>query len=241
MKLLLATAFAAGLVAAGAAQATTYTQDGNLADFTNGVTDYATFSNFHDGDAPGGNPYTPTTATLNHDYRVFNWTGDPVEGLAPGNWVLATFTDPESVIRVFPNIDHEHDSYDGYQYSIYGSNNGTVWNPLFDAVTVNGSLNLFTLGSYSGTAPTRVNNVLTPGFYNDAGGGTVGYIADFSFNKGYKYFAFGTSTMAGPWNPEQEFSAVAAIPEPAAWALMIVGFGGAGMALRRRRRSALTA
>ena len=30
----------------------------------------------------------------------------------------------------------------------------------------------------------------------------------------------------------------AAVPEPAAWALMILGFGGAGAQLRRRRRIA---
>jgi hypothetical protein len=30
-----------------------------------------------------------------------------------------------------------------------------------------------------------------------------------------------------------------AVPEPAAWALMILGFGGVGMTLRQRRRSAL--
>lgn len=32
-----------------------------------------------------------------------------------------------------------------------------------------------------------------------------------------------------------------AVPEPASWALMILGFGGAGAALRRRRGQALTA
>jgi hypothetical protein len=36
------------------------------------------------------------------------------------------------------------------------------------------------------------------------------------------------------------FAPLAAVPEPAAWALMIAGFGGTG-ALLRRRRSALTA
>ena len=32
---------------------------------------------------------------------------------------------------------------------------------------------------------------------------------------------------------------VAAVPEPATWALMLLGFGGIGLAMRRRRRPAL--
>ena len=31
------------------------------------------------------------------------------------------------------------------------------------------------------------------------------------------------------------------VPEPASWALMLVGFGGLGMAMRRRRAVALAA
>jgi hypothetical protein len=30
---------------------------------------------------------------------------------------------------------------------------------------------------------------------------------------------------------------VSAVPEPATWAMMIIGFGGAGVAIRRRRSS----
>jgi hypothetical protein len=33
--------------------------------------------------------------------------------------------------------------------------------------------------------------------------------------------------------------AIAAVPEPATWGLMLLGFGGIGMAMRRRRRPAL--
>ena len=41
------------------------------------------------------------------------------------------------------------------------------------------------------------------------------------------------------WNDSTGFSAtLTAVPEPATWALMIVGFGGAGAMLRSRRRVA---
>jgi PEP-CTERM motif len=35
------------------------------------------------------------------------------------------------------------------------------------------------------------------------------------------------------------FSAQSAVPEPATWGLMLLGFAGIGMAMRRRRRPAL--
>jgi hypothetical protein len=35
------------------------------------------------------------------------------------------------------------------------------------------------------------------------------------------------------------FSFTASVPEPGAWALMIVGFGGVGAAMRSRRRPVL--
>ncbi len=117
-----------------------------------------------------------------------------------------------SKIVVFPNIDHFGSPYDGYQYQIYGSNNyGSefpTWTPLFDATSVNGAGEPFTLGTFTGTAPSSVNNVLTPG----AGpGGTVGYIAQFQFGTAYKYYAFGASTVAfAQTNPDQELSAVGA-------------------------------
>jgi hypothetical protein len=237
---------AIAMAGASAQAATVYTSDNNLADFTNGVT-YATFTNFENGNVPGmtqgstTNVYTPTTASLNQDYRVFNWSGPPVDGLPSGNWILATFKTAQSTIRVFPNIDHLGDSYDGFQYSIWGKDSKNNWVQLFDVTGVNGSNEPFTLGSFTGTAPTRVDNILTPGTSGGNPDGTVGYIADFTFGSAYTEFAFGTSTFAGPLNEEQELSAVAAIPEPATWAMMTLGVGMIGFAMRRRRAAAAVA
>jgi hypothetical protein len=220
------------LVIANTAQATIYTSDANLSDFF--VPNYATLSNFSGGDT--SSPYTPTNATLASGIRVF--AGGSVTGLSPANnWILATFVSPVSSIVVFPNIDHFGSAFDGYQYTIEGSNNGTTWTPLFDAITVNGAGEPFTLGSFIGTAPTRVNNVLTPG----AGpNGTVGYIADFDFGTAYKVYAFGASSEAfTSGNIDQELSAVGAVPELSTWGMMILGFLGLGFLAYRRTNGGL--
>jgi len=202
------------LTVADAAYATTYTSDTNIADFTAGVSNYATFSNFSGGDV--GSPFTPTSSELaTQGFRVYD--GGSITGLpSNNNWILASFSSQVSQILVFSNIDHFGAAYDGYQYTIEGSNNGTTWTPLFNALTVTGAGEQFRLCAFTGTAPFRVNNVLTPG----AGpGGTVGYEAYFQFGSAYKYYAFGASTVAfDSGNPDQELSAVAAagarVPEP---------------------------
>jgi PEP-CTERM motif len=220
---------------ASVSQATTYTGDSNIADFTSLVTTYATFSNFSAGDV--SSPFTPDAAELAaNGFRVY--AGGSLTGLPGGNnWILATFSSPASEILVFPNIDHFGIAYDGYQYAIEGSNDGTTWTPLFDALTVAGAGEPFTLGTYTGTAPFTVNNVLTPG----AGpGGTVGYEAEFNFGTGYLYYAFGASTEGiNSGNSDQELSAVGAVstaPEPAS--LVLLGFVLVGLAAVRQKRHA---
>jgi hypothetical protein len=213
----------ASLAVAGNAHATLYTSDPNVADLTAGIINYATFSNFFGGDV--SSPFTPTSAEIAADgFRVF--AGGAITGLSPNNnWILATFSSPVSLIRVFPNIDHFGSAYDGYQYQIAGSNNGTTWTTLYDTLTVVGGGEPFTLGLTTGTAPFRVNNVLTPG----AGpGGTVGYEADFRFGAAYKYYAFGASTEAfNAGNTDQELSAVGSlVPEPSTWALPVFALAG---------------
>ena len=213
------------VMAAVGAQATTYTNDHNLSDFTTNVE----FGKFTQEYPWGGTedvsvPYIPTPTSINQGYRLVG------EGnLVP---IVVQFANPVSNIIVFPNIDHYGSAYDGYQYSISGSNDGVNYTPLFDALTVNGSSEPFTLGAYTGIAPYLVNNVLTPG----AGpGGTVGYEAFFSFSKSYKYYAFGSSTMSvNSGNFDQELSAVAATPEPGT--LMLVGTGLVALAGTVRRK-----
>ena len=63
--------------------------------------------------------------------------------------------------------------------------------------------------------------------------------------EGYFYFATVHPTAAihraafGDIQRQFGFAAAGAIPEPGTWALMIVGFGFAGAAMRRRQRQAV--
>ena len=195
---------------------TRYTSDTNIGNFTGNVT-FGQFVNVSalvfDGPAsalagPSGmQTYTPSASSLmSTAYRVYpDLTQSP-----PIPPIIVQFNSPVKTIRVFPNIDHLGSAYDGYQYTISGCPDATGMNCtlLFDATSVNGTGEPFTLGSFTGTAPNSVNNVVTPG---SGPGGVVGYVADFSFTQAYQYFAFGPSTEAAS-NLEQELSAVASIP-----------------------------
>ena len=201
------------------AKAQTYTNDPDITHFTSGIVSYATFSQYSGIQGCEGSTFTPTSSELmTTGCRVFDGTLTGNGLSASNNWFEASFSSPVSTIVVFPNIDHVGSAYDGYQYAIAGSNDGANWTVLFDALTVNGAGEPFTLGTFTGTAPTSVNNVLTPQSVGLPAGcsGTstpcaIGYIATFNFPTAYQFYAFGASTEAiNQQNADQELSAVGA-------------------------------
>jgi PEP-CTERM motif-containing protein len=61
--------------------------------------------------------------------------------------------------------------------------------------------------------------------------------ADFGYNMWSRYLNIDDNTSVADFAPDNTtFKASQAVPEPAAWALMIAGFGLAGASLRARRR-----
>jgi hypothetical protein len=80
---------------------------------------------------------------------------------------------------------------------------------------------------FNGTALQLISNATTSGFYS---------IIPHSIVTGgpQTLTVRGTAGVNAVWNGSGTFTPVA-VPEPATWALMIAGFGGAGAMLRRRR------
>ena len=58
---------------------------------------------------------------------------------------------------------------------------------------------------------------------------------------GYLANSVGTLTVTQRRDTDHGFAPGGAVPEPATWTMMIVGFGGIGALLRRRRRRLATA
>lgn len=94
--------------------------------------------------------------------------------------------------------------------------------------------------TYSVTSPTaQVNTHIV----NYSGAGYTGFLDDFD-TAAYSYTPVGSSidliSQRGRYgfaNARQAF-AIAAVPEPGTWAMMILGFGAVGAVIRRGRRPA---
>lgn len=90
-------------------------------------------------------------------------------------------------------------------------------------------------GSFSRFYDTDVASTYRAGFITANGGTVAGAEAALfaALNDGTSYFNIHTTTFGG--GEIRGFLQVAPVPEPATWGLMILGFGAAGAALRRRR------
>lgn len=72
-------------------------------------------------------------------------------------------------------------------------------------------------------------------------GSTLSYSYNYGFAPGSNLVGFGLNRLGTADNLRFDAQAPAGVPEPAAWALLIGGFGMAGTATRARRRAAVLA
>ena len=61
------------------------------------------------------------------------------------------------------------------------------------------------------------------------------------FNVGTSTLSFNSRDVGTPYGPVIGAVSVSGVPEPAGWAMMLVGFGGLGASIRASRRQALLA
>jgi len=208
-KTLLAAAFAGACGVAGSAGA---------AAFTNGSFELASVD-----------PGTGFTTLAGGSTAIDGWVvgGDSIDYIG-GYW------QPEDGAR---SID------------LSGNANGSI-SQTFDTVAGQSYLvNFFLAGNPDGGPAAKLAitsadgsqtaaNIFTvvPGVNTRTDMGWLPYVYRFTANTNSTTLSFASATDTA-FGPALDNVSVGAVPEPASWALMIVGFGGIGAAMRRQRRT----
>jgi len=112
-------------------------------------------------------------------------------------------------------------------------------------------LSFYLSGNPDGAPATKMVDVSVGSVINDPFSYTIGTNSrsDMQYTlETVNFTATGPTTLSfssadtnSPWGPVIGGVSVAAVPEPATWAMMLVGIGGLGVALRSRRKPAVAA
>nr|WP_295661618.1 FxDxF family PEP-CTERM protein [Polymorphobacter sp.] len=121
-----------------------------------------------------------------------------------------------------------------YEFTISQPNTTGVSSFTNSAVGKIGMFNFLSLNLYSGfgIGGTKLE---TGTIVPRAGGTTQAYLDPYTFGTGNYTIAYSGTVKGRPASVGSSVTfALAAVPEPASWALMVVGFGMVGFAARRR-------
>jgi hypothetical protein len=202
-KLLLATAAAAALFAAGAANATSTTAVSIWTD-QSGVASDATLANI----AALGAPNATTTV------GAINFTTNDSTSTTVNQWLGQSLPDPTGSHI----LDNTVFLFSGSTFLAAGANNFSVLHDDGVELNIDGiGIVLSDPGPTSATESPFTVNASKAGFYK--------------FELAYGECCGGPATVLFNVN-----GGPAGIPEPATWAMMLVGFGGMGAAMRSARR-----
>lgn len=175
---------------------------------------------------------------------IGNWTTQSSGAMTVlfGDSGIGTASDAAPVVSIDPGPGSNTGLTNGiYQHTVSGSGNNLTFTDVFDFVFPAGFLGgdgTTHHSSLSGNA--HVNLVFTGVTFNGAPGSNTNYTFHFDdtaiANGGPQRLV-----ITGTGGPDATYGGTLTftpVPEPAAWSLMILGFGGIGAAIRNRRRTA---
>jgi PEP-CTERM motif len=168
-------------------------------------------------------PALADNITTNVWYDVgFNSTGSPLVG--PG--FAIGFDQPFGGVAFAPS---------GTSWTITLSHPATL--TIVDTETSGDQFTMFNNGGLLGTTSAPCD-FCSSGIGNDIGLA----LADLDYSRGSFTLPAGVNTISGTFDGvvgfgDADFVVTTSVPEPATWALMLIGFGGLGGAIRSRRRA----
>lgn len=124
-------------------------------------------------------------------------------------------------------------TFDDFTFSLLNTYNTSATGMYFEFPSFGLSIDSADLTLYAGTPTSPGQEIATTGVFNPA---TTGETLGASLTSGNYFLQSSVTVPAGSSGAFSVGATVSAAPEPSSWALMILGVGAMGVALRRARR-----